>query len=395
MWTLTFPARLLAVFTGAETPGRIRLALQVLFVSLFIFTLLAIPGVIQSYNAERLQNPHAAWGPSLRLVVFSYWLDALFVVPVFFLSRRFPLHEKPYWRPLLLHAVLLFGWMVFFSATRSLVFRLLWIPATGSDMSFHAVLSRVLRMALVQWIWMYAMVALGVYAIQYYARLRQRELAEARLRAQLAQSELEVLKLQLHPHFLFNCLNGISALMSSDVLRARTMIAQLSDLLRAALKRSDAEVPISEELSFVDAYVDLQKMRLGERFIFEKAIAPDIAGAMVPNMIVQPLIENAIKHGIENSRNAGRVTLTVDRQDSRLAVTVVNDRREGAAPPEVRGNGVGFASVRARLRALYGNDYRLELAPTDDHKIKVVLEFPFRASHERIHERENSLRDRG
>jgi sensor histidine kinase YesM len=359
---------------------------QVLVVSLFIFTLLAIPGIVQSHNLDRLQDPHATWGPSLRLTLFSYWLDALVVVPVFFLARKFPLHEKPYWRPLLLHAVLLFGWMVFFSASRSLVFRLLWIPASGYDMSFHAVLSRVLHMALMQWIWMYAMVALGVYAVQYYARLRQRELAEAHLRTQLAQSELEVLKLQLHPHFLFNCLNGISALMSSDVLRARTMIAQLSDLLRAALKRSDAEVPISEELSFVDAYVDLQRMRLGERFIFEKAIAPDIAGAMVPNMIVQPLIENAIKHGIENSRNAGRVTLTVCRQDSRLAVTVVNDRREDAAPPEVRGNGVGFASVRARLRALYGNDYRLELAPTTNHKVKVVLEFPFRCTHERTQE---------
>jgi sensor histidine kinase YesM len=355
----------------------------VLFISLFIFTLLAIPGVIQSYNAERLQNPHAALGPSLRLVIVSYWLDALFVLPVFFLSRKFPLHEKPYWRPLLLHAALLFGWMVFFSASRSLVFRLLWIPASGLDMSFHAVLSRVLRMALMQWIWMYAMVALGVYAIQYYLRLRQRELAEARLRTQLAQSELEVLKLQLHPHFLFNCLNGISALMSSDVSRARTMIAQLSDLLRAALKRADAEVPIGEELSFVDAYVDLQKMRLGERFVFEKAIAPEVAGALVPNMIVQPLIENAIKHGIENSRNAGRVTLTVGRQDSKLAVTVLNERREGAASPEVRGGGVGFASVRARLRALYGDDYTLELAPTTDHKVKVILEFPFHGSHER------------
>jgi len=206
---------------------------------------------------------------------------------------------------------------------------------------------------------------LGVgYAFDYRERFRERESAASELKAQLAQAKLEALKVQLHPHFLFNTLHTISGLVRGGERQpAVNMIAGLSELLRRALDSADEqEVSLREELKFVELYLDIQLVRFSDRLTVRTDIAPETLDALVPNMILQPLVENAIRHGVSPCETPGTISINAYRSGRMLHLEVSDDGPGLQAGWRIEeGGGIGLANTVERLKRLYGADQRFEL----------------------------------
>jgi two-component system LytT family sensor kinase len=227
---------------------------------------------------------------------------------------------------------------------------------------------------------------LGVgFAFDYRERYRERSSAASLLKAQLAQAQLESLKMQLHPHFLFNTLNTIAGLVrTNEKGPAVNMIAGLSDLLRHALESAtEQEVPLRDEVKFTELYLDIQKARFSDRLTVRIEVAPDTLNALVPNLILQPLVENAIRHGISMNDSAGVILIDAYRDNDMLHIKVCDDGpglQSGWRMEEHEG--VGLANTSERLKHLYGTEHRFELSNGTNGGMTASIVIPFRAGYE-------------
>jgi signal transduction histidine kinase len=219
------------------------------------------------------------------------------------------------------------------------------------------------------------------YAIDYYQKYREREFAATQLEAQLAQAQLDSLRMQLQPHFLFNTLNGIVGLVRDNKNDAAVrMLVGLSDLLRHALEHSDRqEVQLREELNFIKLYLSIQQMRFPDRLQIDLDIDPATSKALVPNFVLQPLIENALRHGIGRSAGAGSIGISSRRENGSLLITVSDN---GAGLPnhwQLKTNcGIGLANTAARLQQLYGENHRFDIHNRDGGGVEVEIVIPMR-----------------
>jgi two-component system, LytTR family, sensor kinase len=196
------------------------------------------------------------------------------------------------------------------------------------------------------------------------------------LRTSLAEARLAALRAQLNPHFLFNTLNAISTLaLKGDQAAVTETIGRLSGLLRAALEEHTEEIPLSREMDFLDDYIALQRVRFADRLCVERHIAADTLAGLVPTMILQPIVENAIKHGVNAQRGGGRVDVSAVRDNGSLVIEV-HDSGPGFTP-ETAHDGIGFANTRARLEQLYGSDYRFEYGSATGGGGAVRITIPF------------------
>lgn len=220
------------------------------------------------------------------------------------------------------------------------------------------------------------------YALDYYRKYREREVVTTRLEAQLAQAQLESLRMQLHPHFLFNTLNGIVGLVRDNKNQtAVSMLVGLSDLLRHTLDHSSKpEVELREEIDFIKLYLSIQQMRFSDRLRVEYDIHPGTTRALVPNLILQPLTENALRHGIARSAASGLVGIHSALEDGNLRLTVYDD---GAGLPDdwqMKGSaGIGLANTAARLQQLYDDDHQFDVRNRDGGGVEVVIVIPMRS----------------
>jgi two-component system, LytTR family, sensor kinase len=222
----------------------------------------------------------------------------------------------------------------------------------------------------------YWAVVLIAHAIRYHRGLRERELAASHLRAELAEARLEVLRGQLQPHFLFNTLNGISVLIHEDPARANLMLMRLSDLLRSGLASNQPnEVTLGQELEFLDRYLEIEKMRFGERLTIRMEVDEDALDARVPHLVLQPLVENAIKHGVAALDRPATITIRGSRDGGQLRLEVRDDGRGLAEQVRL---GVGLSNTEARLRHLYGDQQRLQMSVASGGGASVGMAFPFR-----------------
>jgi LytS/YehU family sensor histidine kinase len=208
-------------------------------------------------------------------------------------------------------------------------------------------------------------------------RLRDEQLRSAQLQTQLAQAELQALRMQLQPHFLFNTLNAISALALADPLQARLMIARLSDLLRLTLEeRHAAEIPLAREMEFLRCYLEIQQVRFQDRLDTRLDVAQDTLRAAVPSMILQPLVENALRHGLLAKTEPGNLHIA-SRRDGDLLHLRIDDDGLGL-PPDGPLEGLGLGNTRARLAVLFGASASLELNRRAGGGTRVELRLPFR-----------------
>jgi len=219
------------------------------------------------------------------------------------------------------------------------------------------------------------------YAIDYYRKFREREFVATQLEAQLAQAQLDSLRMQLHPHFLFNTLNGIVSLVRDHKNDAAvSMLVGLSDLLRHALEHSDRqEVELNEEINFIKLYLSIQQMRFSDRLQVDFDIDPATSKALVPNLLLQPLLENALRHGIGRSADAGAIRVSSKRENGSLLITVSDNGAGLRHDWQLKtGSGIGLANTAARLQQLYGENHRFDIHNRDGGGVEVEIVMPMR-----------------
>jgi LytS/YehU family sensor histidine kinase len=299
---------------------------------------------------------------------------------ILWLATRFPIERFKWLRSLAIHsgASILIG-----VGTRALHDLMLFyvLADSGGKFSFTKLLMNVYFMtdygAMIYWL-----ILLISYAFDYQRRYREGEVRATRLEVQLAQAQLQALKMQLHPHFLFNTLHSISALVHKNPDAADKMIARLGDFLRLTLENSGAqEVSLQEELEFLKCYLEIERIRFAERLTVQLDIEPQTLDARLPNLILQPIVENAIRHGISPRTAPGRIEIEARRLNGFLQVQVTDNGpgiSSGSNTGTIVREGVGLANTQARLKQLYGEDHRLDLSNAASGGLTVLLEIPFR-----------------
>jgi sensor histidine kinase YesM len=323
--------------------------------------------------------PAASWLELLGLSLAECYIWGVLALAIFWLARQFPLSRRA-WRlsvPAHLAACILVAFIE--TAMSALVSEWLRheIPKPSKTRN---ILQFFFLAKLHQNIFFYWLIVGASQALNYYRKYRDRELRASHLEAQLAQAQLQVLKMQMHPHFLFNTLHAISALMHHDVEVADRMIARLGDLLRSTLENANKqEVPLKQELDFIQPYLEIEQARLGPRLTVHMAIAPDTMDAYVPNLLLQPLVENAIRHAIAPRVEPGRIDIRAERRRDMLQVEIRDDgpglAGAGVAPVK---QGMGLSNTRARLQQLYGSAHRFELTNGLGRGLTVTVAIPYR-----------------
>lgn len=253
-----------------------------------------------------------------------------------------------------------------------------WLIQSHSDGSFLLASAMAARAGTATAI--YAAIVLISYAKRVTQQYRERDLEAAQLRAQLAEARLSALRMQLNPHFLFNSLNAIAGLVREGDNRAAVrVLALLSGVLRQALSTSDVqEVPLRQELRFIEEYLEIERVRFPDRLDVQCRVDPDLLDALVPSFILQPIVENALRHGIHQRSARGHLEFEATRHDDVLRMVVSDDGPGVTDQTPTRGGGVGLGNTRARLRQLYGNRGRLSLLNAHPAGAMVVIELPYR-----------------
>jgi sensor histidine kinase YesM len=364
-----------------------------------VATLLALFFATKDSFHQQALGLHVTWGKNLWWKAMEWYAWALFSPLIFRICARWDFTERP-WRTVgiqliygvaasLLHCVVL-------TTGARLEAQILQTGLSWPTLFIFILTNHFHEDALT-----YGAIVSVWYALDHYARFRERERRASELEARLAQARLHALQMQLHPHFLFNTLNGIAALNYEDPKAANRMLARLSELLRMSLERDGAqEVSLRSELDFIRRYLELEQIRLGDRMKVELAIAPETLDACVPSLILQPLVENAIRHGIAPFSAAGQLRVRAYREQDRLHLDVQDS---GPGLSEMRTNGdrptVGLNNTRARLEALYRGAHRFTLKNGERGGLIAELVIPFRlaASQEEnlVDDYENSHLNRG
>jgi two-component system, LytTR family, sensor kinase len=312
---------------------------------------------------------------------FIYALTwAAFTPLVLAAGRRWPLGSGSWWRTIPPHlgrmALLAPAQIISSDVLHYLGLALLELQPPGTLWTFLVGLSSGIVWGILTG-FLYYWLILGIQAAFIFQRMyREQRVAAAELEGRLNEAKLESLRLQLHPHFLFNTLNAISAFVDVNPERARRMIARLGELLRRTLQRgTTAELPLSQELELLAPYFEIQRIRFGERLSIELSVRNGAGGALIPTLMLQPLVENAVEHGVKRSPSGGRVRLTAERTGERLRLEIADN----GPGPTGSGEGVGLANTRARLAALYGDAHRFELKAVETGGTVVTIEMPFKS----------------
>lgn len=331
------------------------------------------------------------WVFGEELVYWYVW--ALLTPFVLWFARRHRL-ERPEWRQ---SFALHLGAAVCLALLHSILMRIAspWIldgKALGATL---AALPHSHEKILISWFtdfYKYWLVVGIYYAFDYYFKYRVHEraaselhLKTSRLETQLKQAELDALKMQLHPHFLFNTLNAIAILMKEDIDRAEQMLLRLGELLRITLDSAGVQrVTLAQELSFLDRYLEIEKIRFEDRLRVHMDIASETLDAIVPNLLLQPLVENAIKHGVSARASAGRIAIRSRLVGDMLELNVTDDG-PGLSPVDrerLPSNGIGLTNTVRRLEQRYGDDFRFELNDAPGGGLSVVIVIPYESEGE-------------
>jgi sensor histidine kinase YesM len=347
---------------------------------------LGVVNASQHYVDHAINDETFTWGHALARSVPWWTLWGLFTPVVARIVARHDLGGRQPARAVAVHAVAAVGFTLA-HVLLYVAFVTAFVEPVGSLTELVRTIGKFLTKSSLD-LFTYAGLAGGLYALALYRRLRARELAAARLQvrasaleAQVSRAQLDALRMQLHPHFLFNTLNAVSVLVQKgDGAGAAQMIARLSDLLRRTVDHGGRqEVPLAEELSLLGHYLAIQQVRFRDRLRVEYDVDPGVRGALVPHLVLQPVVENAIDHGVAADPSAGRVRIGARREGDRLVVRVRDDGpgvRAGESVPAR--TGVGLANTRARLRQLYGAEHRLAVVNAPGGGAETVVELPFR-----------------
>ena len=344
-----------------------------LLVALAVFALVLFFGS-QTVILNLASGIPFTWWRMFLPALFSWTTWALLAPLVFRLARRHPFERPHRVRDAAAHGLGALALVAVHLAVNYALLMTLGLPLRRLDpLRFVAYQTHADLVT-------YALLVGAWHARSWYARYRDREVRAAQLESRLAQARLEGLRMQLQPHFLFNTLHAISALMHRDVEAADRMLARLSDLLRLTLDGAHTpEVPLRQELDFLDAYLEIQQTRFQDRLTIVRDVDPAALDALVPNLLLQPLVENAIRHGIAVRAAGGRVEISARRENGAVRLSVRDDG-PGLPPGGAGPGGVGLANTRARLEQLYGDAQSLALANDPSGGLRVTVLAPYRTA---------------
>jgi len=339
---------------------------------------------IQSYVAYAQLGRPVSFGYAL-FVDMSYAFIWLLLTPLSLaLSRRFTIEQPRVVPWLVLHIVMAFP--------VALIHRVLFDVTTGlyrqafqeSPLTWQNISISVI-MYLDYGVLVYWLIVALHHITRYYSRYKEKELRSAQLEVELAKARLEALTMQIHPHFLFNTLNAISVLIQTNPAAARSTLNQLSELLRLALDTTNNLVSLKRELEFVRRYLQIEKTRFGERLEVKTDIDTVVLDAQVPALILQPLVENAIRHGVSEQRGKAVIEIRARRNDGTLYLEVNDNGRGLSRGSDNDKRGIGLLNTRSRLSTMYGSQYAFDVIDSEKGGVKATMTIPFR-----IHEQDQT-----
>ncbi|HEX8255405.1 MAG TPA: histidine kinase [Thermoanaerobaculia bacterium] len=330
------------------------------------WTVIALLFAPQNYFANRFsETPLPAWIVVVASAAIFYVWAA--VTPlVILLARRFPFQRGRFGRTIVIHVVAAFAVAVLVIVAVGAVQSLLPTPANYKP----PMPPQLLLVSLIATnILLYWTIVAVTTAITYFQRDQQRELT-------LVQAQLQSLRNRLQPHFLFNTLNAIAELVYEDTKRAEETITQLSDVLRLTLQHDqEAEITLAQELDLLRKHVAIYQTLMPDRLRVRWSIDDDVLNARVPTMILQPLVENAIRHGIAPRESGGTIEVAARAEGASLTLSVADD---GVGMPVVPRSGIGLTNTRARLRHLYGDAFTFDLAAPNGGGVRAMMKVPLR-----------------
>lgn len=335
-----------------------------------IWTVLALLSASQVAITLAARGQEFLWSQLILGRLADWYTCAIFTPPLLWLGRRYPLEPGVWRRHLPIHAAA--------SIVAVVLKYAIYVPLVRFMFDAKATMSQAL-IANVFTELMFVWATIGaIHTIEFYRRYRERESVAHRLSAELSKAQLDALRAQLHPHFLFNTLNAIAALIHTDPDAADDMIARLSGLLRASLQYSgDAACTLADEVMLAKTYADIMCRRFAERVAVEWHTPDELAAARVPAFLLQPLLENAFEHGTRLETNAmTRVRVSAEREGAKLRVSVSDDGR-GLATDDIDGGGIGLDNTRNRLAALYGAAASLIIGPGKTGGTIVTATIPY------------------
>ena len=328
----------------------------------------------QAWFAAQVRGEPLAW--TRASVIWLAWAAAWAALTpiVLGLAARFPLRRGRLLPALALHAAASAACAVANLALFALAAP--FIGATQAEPTWLATFSRLLGTTFLLNLPLYWAIVVAAQVERLVRNARERDRRQLLLEAQLADARLQTLRGQLQPHFLFNALNTVSVLMHEDVESADRVLLQLSALLRRSLDSSEAyEVTLGEELGFLEHYLAIEKARFGPRLDCRILVPDELFRALVPNLVLQPLVENALRHGVAARAGPGRIEVRAGRQGDALQLSVWND---GGGLPPAATERVGLTNTRTRLRLLYDDHQRFELRNAPDGGVVAAMTLPLR-----------------
>ncbi len=340
-----------------------------------LWTLVGLAFASQFYLSSSLIGRSVSWGEAISYSLGDWYVWAILSWPILALARRFPPDAVRPWRTGGIHlgAALIISFVyVVLRATVGLVHGWVIDESVGFEEVFWPLLAKTFPFNLL----VYGVVFSASHALDYYRKYHERTVHTLELEKHLAEARLQALMRQLKPHFLFNTLNGIASLMHRDVEAADTMLVRLSELLRLTMNQSGQ--PLTElrhEVAFIEKYLDIERIRFRDRFTVAVTVEAAVADWPVPSLLLQPLVENAIRHGVEPRESGGRIDVTARGVEDQLEVLVTDN---GVGMPEggFAREGIGVGNTKARLRELYGDTHTFELNNAAGGGLQVRIRLP-------------------
>ncbi|HEV2914753.1 MAG TPA: histidine kinase [Pyrinomonadaceae bacterium] len=322
-------------------------------------------------------NP-TTWGKLLAAWGANAYLWAALTPLVLWLASRFPIERPRRLRPLLIHLSAGILIAIIHLGIYLLLLQLFLGDATHSFSSLLSFKLTIVAELHFNFLLYWAIVGIS-HALDYYRQKQERELKAAQLETRLARAQLDALRLQLHPHFLFNTLNTISVLMLRDVKAANAMLLRLSELLRVLIRKSERhEVTLGQELAFLKSYLEIEQTRFNDRLTVRLNVDPSALGARVPVLILQPIVENAIRHGIAPRAAAGLIEISAERFDAAVRLQVRDNGPGLQKDSDIESaSRIGLSNTRTRLEQMYGAKHSFDLRNSDEGGLVVSITLPF------------------
>jgi two-component system, LytTR family, sensor kinase len=363
-------------------------------VSVGLWTLVGVAAGLSMYQLDRSMGKSAPLGEELVRPLVNYLIFGFLTPFLWGFAIRHPIQRDNWACRSLQYAFGAVAFCVVHVILRGLVYPVwdprvngfayaAWNPHTGVFNFQWLLFKRLFLYDIVDdTVSIYLPILLVAHALWYYRSFKDRELRASQLEGQLAKAHLQALKNQLQPHFLFNTLHSISALMLTDVRAADRMMSRLSDLLRISLESEGIQIiPLTQELEFVNGYLEIEKVRFEDRLNVVFDVAPDTLDALVPHLLLQPLVENAVRHGISRRSSNGEIRIAASHNDGSLCLKVRDNGpgiEKSISSQTQTKTGLGLRATKERLQTLYANEQSMEIRSAPESGVEVEVRIPFR-----------------